>query len=330
MIGIFGAGSIGCFVGGMLAAAGERITLVGRRAMADRLAGGIALSGLEGPQIELPASRFAFSTDATALADCETVLICVKSGDTREAGRSLAGVLAPAATVVSMQNGIGNASALREALPGRIVLGAMVPFNVAQIGRGRFHRGTEGIIVVESGGEAIAAMLTRAGMPAAATPDIEGVMWGKLLMNLNNAVNALSGLPLKAQLSDRDYRRALALSVAEGLRVLRAAGISPARIGRVRPQIVPFVLRLPDPLFRIVAAGMLKVDEAARSSMADDLAAGRKSEIDHLNGEIVRLGKATGTPTPVNARLVELVKDAFEAGASPKMSGRALLDALRV
>ena len=324
--GIFGAGSIGCYVGGMLAAAGEKVTLVGRPAMAERLSAGLDLTRYDGLTRELAPQALDFSTEAEALGGCDTIFVCVKSGDTVEAGHILANVAAPGATIVSLQNGISNAEELRKTLPGRTVLAAMVPFNVARIGESRFHRGSEGAIVIEAGGEAevIAKALTRAGVPAATSDDIKAVLWAKLAMNLNNAVNVLSGLPLKAQLSDRSYRRVLAASVGEALAAMNAAGIKPARIGKVRPQIIPRVLGLPNWLFRLLAANMLKIDEEARSSMAEDLEAGRMPEIDWLNGEIVRLGKETGTATPVNQKLTELVKAAFQSGRSPEIPGSEL------
>ena len=324
--GIFGAGSIGCYVGGMLAAAGEKVTMVGRPTMAAHLWAGIEVTQFDGLRHEIAAGDFTFAGEPAALGDCDVVLVCVKSGDTEEAGRQLAGVAAVGTTVVSLQNGVSNAARLREALPGRTVLAAMVPFNVARIGENRFHCGTRGVIEIEDTAPAreIVARLSAAGLPARASADIDAVLWGKLLINLNNAVNVLSGLPLKAQLSDRDYRRVFAASVAEALAAMRAAGIRPAPVGRVRPQIMPFVLRLPDWLFRLLAANMLKIDEAARSSMAEDLDSGRKPEIDFLNGEIVRLGRQTGVPTPVNAKLAELVEAAFADGRSPELSGRAL------
>ncbi len=324
--GIFGAGSIGCYVGGMLAASGDRVTFVGRSAMARRLSAGMDLTRYDGFDRELDPQSIDFVTGSTSLADCDVVLVCVKSGDTAEAGRVLKAATGERTVIVSMQNGVSNAATLRDALPGRTVLSSMVPFNVARIGESRFHRGTEGATVIEEGGSAveIARHLTEAGVPATVTDNIEPVLWGKLVMNLNNAVNLLSGRPLKAQLMDRDYRRVLAASVREALSVLDTAGIEPARIGKVRPSIIPTVLGLPNWLFRLVARGMLKIDDKARSSMAEDMEAGRKPEIDYLNGEIVRLGGKTGTPVPVNVRLVELVEQAFAAGASPALSGREL------
>jgi 2-dehydropantoate 2-reductase len=134
------------------------------------------------------------------------------------------------------------------------------------------------------------------------------VQWGKLLLNLNNPVNALSGLPLRAQLLDRDCRRVLAALQQEALGLLQLAGVRPAQLTPLPPQRLPTVLRLPNWLFTRVAARMLRIDAQARSSMADDLARGRGTEIDALCGEVVRLAHQLGREAPLNQAISALVK----------------------
>ena len=153
--------------------------------------------------------------------------------------------------------------------------------------------------------------------------DMVGVAWGKLLINLNNAVNALSGRTLLEQLSDRDYRRVVAASQVEALDILKAAGIRPAQIGPFPPALVPHVIAAPDFLFRHTVLRTQKIDASARSSMADDFAAGRPTEIDWLNGEVVALARRLGRRAPVNERIVALVKQA-EAGVERAWSGEEL------
>ncbi|QKV19690.1 2-dehydropantoate 2-reductase [Oricola thermophila] len=324
--GIFGAGSVGCHVGGMLAAAGLDVVLVGRPAMDRRLTQGMLLTCFDGSGRHVPAEDFAFSTEPAALADRDVIFVCVKSAATREAGRELAKAARPDSVIVSLQNGISNAAELEEALAPRTVLRAMVGFNVAQIGGNRFHRGTEGEIVIGDGTQAgaVVDMLATAGIAAKTTSDIEAVQWGKLLLNLNNAVNALSGLPLKRELSMRAYRQVLAASMREALTVLKTAGIRPASVGKTGPALITRVLDLPDWLFVRLAASMLKMDEEATSSMAEDLARGRMPEVDWLNGEIVALGKQVGVATPVNERIVALVKAAFANEGPRSYSGAEL------
>src|SRR5262245_50317344 len=142
-----------------------------------------------------------------------------------------------------------------------------------------------------------------------------GLAWGKLLINLNNAVNALSGRPLLEQLKQRDYRRVVAASQREGLHLLDKAGIEPAKVGAVGPRLLPRVIDSPDWLFNTIFLKKWKIDARARSSMADDLAAGRKTEVDYINGELVALADRLGLEAPVNRKIVELIR-AAETGAA--------------
>src|SRR6185369_10175275 len=150
------------------------------------------------------------------------------------------------------------------------------------------------------------------------------VQWAKLVLNLNNAVNALSNLPLQAQLSERAFRRCTAHAQREALALLAAAGISVARLTPLPPTWIPSVLRLPDAVFTRLAGRMLAIDPQARSSMWEDLEAGRTTEVDYLNGEIVALATRLGRTAPVNARLVALVREA-ERGPRRAWSGPELL-----
>jgi 2-dehydropantoate 2-reductase len=146
--------------------------------------------------------------------------------------------------------------------------------------------------------------------------DMVGVAWGKLLINLNNAVNALSGRTLLEELRQRDYRRVVAASQREGLRLLKAAGIAPAKLGAANPRLLPRLIDSPDWLFNRLLLRKWKIDARARSSMADDLAAGHRTEVDYLNGELVGLAERLGVDAPVNRKIVELIR-AAEAGAKP-------------
>ena len=228
------------------------------------------------------------------------------------------------ATLISLQNGVGNLGRLKAALVNVNVVAGMVPFNVVNQGQGHFHCGTEGELYMQALPSKLLEYFHKAGLPVKQVKDIEGVQWGKLLMNLNNALNVLSDKPLQQQLSDRQYRRVLALCIGEALQCMDKARIRPARVGKVMPRLLPFVLRLPDRIFQLLARGMLQVDPRARSSMWEDLQAQRQAEIDYLNGAIVALGKQVGIATPVNLKVVQQVNRAFDVGTSPALGGAQL------
>ncbi|WP_170401857.1 2-dehydropantoate 2-reductase [Ruegeria arenilitoris] len=305
---IAGAGSIGCYCGGLLADAGHDATLLGRARVLDSIRQNeLTVTDYSGMRKTIPADRLTLSDDPACLSDADLVLVTVKTGATAEMARLIAAHTPAAAPVISLQNGMENARTLHTALPGRDVRAGMVPFNVVPAGPATWHRATSGDIVIQSGLGTLARRLSSPDLPVTETDGIEAVQWGKLVINLNNALNALSGLTLREQLLNRDWRRLMADQMAEALAVLAASGHPVASTTPLPAWMTPHILRLPTPLFSRIAARMLTIDPAARTSMAYDLDAGRPTEIDSLQGEIIRLGRETGTPTPICDRVAGLI-----------------------
>jgi 2-dehydropantoate 2-reductase len=308
---VMGAGTIGCFIGGSLAAAGVRVAFVGRpRVLGSLSSRGITLTDLDGISKHVAPGMIQLAEAVPPGVRPGLVLLTVKSGATAEAAAELAARLPANTAVLSLQNGISNAAVASEAAPRLNILPAMVPYNVAEIGPGAFHRGTVGRLAAKDDPtlRRWVAVFEQAGVPIDLHADLQPIQWGKLLLNLNNPINALSGLPLRDELLQRGYRRCLAALMDEALAELAMAGIQPAQLAAVPAAKLPGILRLPTPVFRIVAARMLRIDRKARSSMADDLALGRRTEIDALCGEVVRLAGANGSKAPRNAKMVELLE----------------------
>ncbi|MBS0325084.1 MAG: 2-dehydropantoate 2-reductase [Proteobacteria bacterium] len=328
-IAIIGAGLVGGYLGGCLCGH-ARVTLVCRERIAAALASnGLSVSGGTGPTRRVAPQDLDLAQDAAAATGADLVLVTAKSTATAGIAGALEPVLSPEALVVSFQNGMHNAERLRERLPRNTVLAGMVPFNVASPSPGTFRRGEFGELMVEESPALVpyAPVFAAAGVTLVRRADIVAVQWGKLLVNLVNPLNALGDLPLRTQLSDRTWRRCLALALAEALAVYRVAGIRPARITPMPMRWLPIVLELPDALFARAAKRMLSMDPQARASMSEDLRAGRLTEIDDLNGEVVALAQAHGMRAPVNARLVTLVHAAEQAPRS--YTGREMLAELR-
>jgi 2-dehydropantoate 2-reductase len=313
---VLGAGSVGCFIGGAWHLAGLDVSFIGRESVRAQVArSGMTLTDLEGWSRRIPAEDIHFSTKPAALAKADIVLLCVKSPDTGVAAKQIALHAKRNPAVISFQNGLNNAERLRKLLPKLDILQGMVPFNIAAQGQGRWHKGVSGELVVQDG-PLTRELASRIGDGPASLQlgsDMEGIAWGKILVNLNNAVNALSGRTLLDQLKERDYRRVVAASQMEALELLDAARIEPAKVGPVPPRLLPHAIAAPDLIFRGLLLHIQKIDAKARSSMADDLAAGRETEIEYLNGEVVKLATRLGRKAPVNAAIVKLVKQA-EAG----------------
>lgn len=321
---VAGAGSIGCFVGGVLANGGRHVTLLARPRIAGELAEhGLHLTSLEGWTADL---QPAAAIDPAVLATADLILVTVKGGATEEMARLIAGHAPAAATVVSLQNGISNADRLRARLPGHRVLAGMVSFNVLHQGQGRFHRGTSGPLIVDSGHEAVLDALRVPHLQVEAASDMPAVQWGKLLLNLNNALNALSGRPLRDQLLDRRWRRVLAAQQEEALAVLQVAGITAWSMGPIPARQLPRLLRLPTPLFRLLARSAVKIDPLARSSMWEDLERRRTTEVGDLQGAVVTLAERVGRDVPITRRVLLAVREAEQAAlGSPGLDPATLL-----
>lgn len=315
---IAGAGSIGCFSGALLADAGHDVTLLGRTRVLDPIrAGGLTVSDYAGMHCHVAGTELNLSEDPLCLSTAEVVIVAVKATATSEMAQLIRQHAPPAAPVLSWQNGMESARILRAGLSGRDIRAGMVPFNVVPKSPGAFHRAVSGDIVIESGPGHLGQGLSVPHLPVTEREDIEAVQWGKLVINLTNALNALSGLTVKQQLLDRRWRSVMAAQMDEALGVLKAAGRSVASTTPLPAWTTPHILRLPTPLFSRIAARMLTIDPSARTSMAYDLDAGRPTEIDSLQGEIVRLGQETGVPTPICRNVRELVESGVLGPVSP-------------
>ena len=222
--------------------------------------------------------------------------------------------------MASLQNGLDAAALLSHALPDHPTWPGMVPFNIVWADAATLHQGTSGAIVLPRAARPLVRALRAGGAPAHTHRDVPSVQRGKLLLNLNNAVNALMGVTLREQLAHRATRRLLADVIDEGRAIFRAARLRVRGIGTLQPALAPTALRLPDALFRRVAASMVHIDPHARSSMQDDLRRGRTTEVDGLNGTMVRLGERHGHPAPLQRGLIAAIHAAERAGASPEMT----------
>ncbi|SMP25261.1 2-dehydropantoate 2-reductase [Shimia sagamensis] len=329
---VAGAGSIGCFVGGVLAQAGHDVMFLLRAKTADEITqNGLTLTDYGDLDVALSPDCFAMSADPSCLADADIVLVTVKSGATEGMAALIAAYAQDTAVVISLQNGVENAALLREMLPGWDVRAGMVPFNVVWRGGGRFHRGTSGDIAIESGNGQVARQLSVADLIIRERDDMDAVQWGKLLINLNNALNALSGLPLREQIGDRQWRRLMAAQMAEALAVLkvgRVPCINP--VAKVPMFLVPWILKMPTWAFRRVAKTMLSIDPTARSSMWEDLNKGRETEVGELQGKIVQLARNAEMSAPINEGIAELIREVEAQGdGSPMWDARQVQTRLR-
>jgi 2-dehydropantoate 2-reductase len=320
---IAGAGSIGCFVGGMLANGGSNLHFFARPRIAQDInEHGLQLSDLTGLSINVTPQQFTVHTDASVLKDADLILICVKSKDTQEMAQTIKDSGNTHATIFSLQNGVTNTQTIQSVLTRHTVLPVMVPYNVVYQTGGKFHCGTEGNLYCQQHPKAqpLLKLAQNARLGFELKDDMLSILWGKLLLNLNNPINALAGIPLKQQLETAGFRKIYRDSLKEGLRVLSAAHIKPGKVAAVPITVIPYIMSLPTLIFKRIAQKMLAMDPKARSSMWEDLQNKRPVEVDYINGEIVKLGLQLNIPTPLNERLIELVKLAQQKGqGSPNL-----------
>jgi len=294
-VAVVGAGAVGCYFGGMLARAGTPVVLIGRPAFA----GAVQRSGLRLDTVNFQETVHPqVSTELAAAAGADVVLLCVKTTDTAAVAKNLAGILSSTALVVSLQNGVNNVAEIRaasgiDALPAVVYVAASIPSpgTIKHLGRGDLVLGPE-----SERTERIACMFAYAEVPCRVTENIEGELWTKLIWNCAlNAVSALGCVTYGEIIASPDAKQVVEAAVYETLSVARAKGIHPPG--------------LEDP--RAALAGSFKIAEqmsGTRSSTAQDMARGKRTEIDSLNGYVARQGAQLGVPTPVNHALYTLVK----------------------
>ena len=289
-VAVMGAGAVGCYFGGMLARAGHAVTLIARPQHVEA----IARAGLRMETRSFDEQvKLAASADPAAVQGADVVLFCVKSGDTEAAGRQIQPHLRPGALVLCLQNGVDNADRLRAVLPQHEVAAAVVYVATEMAGPGHVKHHGRGELVIEpaAASERVAEALRAAGVPTEVSGNVRGALWFKLVQNCAyNAISAITQLPYGQAVTGEGVQDAMRDVVDECVAVARAEGV-----------------QLPgDPHAAVakLAASM----PTQYSSTAQDLARGRPTEIDYLNGLVVRRGAALGVPTPDNRVLWSLVK----------------------
>jgi len=300
-VAVMGAGAVGCYYGAMLARAGHEVVLIGRPSHVEAVrANGLRLETKAfDEQVRLEAS-----TEAGAVQGADLVLFCVKSTDTESAAAQIQPHLAPGALVLTLQNGVDNDARVRAALPSHDVAAAVVYVATEMAGPGHVkHHGRGELVIAPSRrSDEVAQALIAAGVPTQISDNVRGALWAKLVLNCAyNALSAVSQRPYGELVQGTGVTDVIRDVVAECLAVAKAEGV-------VIPGDVDAAVR-----------GIAQSMPSQYSSTAQDLARGRRSEIDHLNGLVVRRGEALGVPTPANRVLFVMVK--LLEGKQPQAGG---------
>lgn len=288
-IAVMGAGAVGCYYGGMLARAGHDVALIGRAQHVEAICRQGLLLDTQSFGEYIPISA---STEATAVAGAEVVLCCVKSSDTEVAAQAMAPHLAPETLVLSLQNGVDNAARLQALLPQQVAPAVVyVATEMAGAGHVRHHGRGELVIGQAVLSEAQLGIFDQAGIPVRISDNVAGALWTKLILNCAyNAISALTQMPYGVLWQTAGVENCMRDVVGECLAVARAEGVS-----------------VPNDVWEAVVL-IARTMPGQLSSTAQDLARGKPSEIDHLNGYVVRSGEAHAIPVSANRLLHTLVK----------------------
>jgi 2-dehydropantoate 2-reductase len=286
-IAVMGAGAVGCYYGGMLARAGHDVVLIGRPQHVQA----VERQGLRLETFD-ERIRVSASTEGSAVQGAQLVLFCVKSTDTESGAAAIKPHLAPDALVMSLQNGVENADRLRALLP-QEVAAAVVYIGTEMAGPGHVRHHGRGELVIEpsKASDDVARALIAAGVPTDISDNVRGALWAKLILNrAYNALSAITQLPYGRLVKGEGITAVMRDLVDECVAVAKADDV-----------------KIPGN----VDAAVRKIAETVPgqySSTAQDLARGKRSEIDHLNGLILRRGEVLGVATPANRLLHAIVK----------------------
>ncbi len=309
-IAILGAGAVGSVLGSLLWRAGEDVVLVGRAAhVAAIRAAGLAVEGVLGGFNAMPAAEERLSTRP------DLALLTVKTQDVAAVLRENAAML-EGVPVVVLQNGLAGEELAASVVPAASLVSGVVSLNAEYLVPGRVVlMPSEGLLIGRPGGDNdevvdwIRQTLAKA-VPTAITANIRGARWTKLIVNLNNVLPALTGTSFKQVYRDRFLRRLAVGMMREGLAVAERAGIRLESLPGTGVPLFRLIAYLPAALAGIVAArkaARLETHWPLRGSTWQSVARARPTEIDYLNGEIVRIGRAVNVPTPLNAFVLTLL-----------------------
>jgi 2-dehydropantoate 2-reductase len=287
-IAVLGAGAVGCYYGGMLARSGREVVLIGRPAHVDAMRRDGLYMETQTFREHVPVNA---CTGVAGVAGADLVLCCVKSTDTASAA-AMAPHLAADAIILSLQNGYDNAARLQDLL-GRPVHPAVVYVATEMAGPGHLRHHGRGELVIGPFPRSaeVVAEFAAAGVPVQISDNVAGALWAKLTLNCAyNALSAITQMPYGRIAPGEGIAGVMEDVVLECLAVAQADGVS-----------------LPGDI-RAAVVGIARTMASQLSSTAHDVARGKPSEIDHLNGYVLRRGEALGIATPVNRVLHALVK----------------------
>jgi len=330
---VIGLGAIGSIIGGLLTKSGEDVVLIGKKNQVELInQKGIRINGIDG---SIFVENVHASTDLSLLNNVDVVIICVKSQDTQKLANDFKKFVEKSTLLISLQNGVRNLKILRDITGNKVISGAVL-FNALYSRPGEVELTIKGGLLLEANDSSydkvnrLVKSLKKEGLESKIVDGIEGYVWSKLIVNLQNAVTAITGQTIKESIIDKDSRAVLIATMKEGMYVLEQAGISFKTLPDIDPIKIIRRLSLFNSTLLKIGSRMMKIKDNAQTSMWQSLSRGKSTEIDYINGEIVNLARKNNLNAPINTMLVELIKEAEKTNTTKSYEPSELKELLKI
>jgi len=330
---VIGLGAVGSIIGGLLANSGEKVILIGKPNQVEEISKkGLKINGINN---SILVKNVQISTDLSLISNSDVIIICVKSQDTKYLAEELKKYIKKSSIIISLQNGIKNSKILKE-ITGNTVFSGVILFNALYIKPGEVSLTLKGGLILEAdvlNKEVVKSFIEvfkKSGIECKLDTDIEGYLWSKLIVNLQNAVTALTGQTIKESILNKDSRAIIIATMKEGLDILQKSKIPYKTLPDIDPKITIRRLTILNSVFLKFGSRILKLNETARGSMWQSLYRGRPTEIDYINGEIVNHANKHNLKAPINKKLIELVKEAEKTNNTKSYEPSKLKEILNI
>ncbi len=330
---VIGLGAVGSIIGGLLAKSGEEVILIGKTNQVEEIRNkGIKINGLNN---SIHVDNVEVSTDLSLVSDSDVIIICVKSQDTQNLAEELNKFIKKSTIIISLQNGVRNSKILKE-VTGNTVFSGIILFNALYNNPGDVTLTLKGGLILETNSlykekvEGFIKVLNEYKIETILETNIQGFLWSKLVVNLQNAVTALTDQTIKDSIVNKDSRAIIIATMKEGLDILQKSKIPYKTLPDIDPKITIRRLKILNSVLLKFGSKILKLNKTARSSMWQSLYRGRPTEIDYINGEIIDLAKNHDLKAPINKKLVELIKEAEKNNKTNSYEPTKLKEILKI
>lgn len=306
---VIGLGAVGSVIGGLISKNNKNITLIGKKKQIEQ----IEKNGLKitKNKSETTIENLNLSSDFSSIKKVDIIFVCIKSQDTKKLFLDLKDHMKEETVIVSLQNGVRNTEIINKIVKNK-VLSSVILFNALYKKPGQVDLTIKGKILLEDDkkySKKIYELFKDTGIKITLVENIKKFQWSKLILNLQIAVTAITGQTIKESIINKDSRKIIAETMYEGVKIVEKSGIKIESLPDLDPKKMIKRLTKLNTFFLKIGSKFLGVSEKARNSMWQSLVRNRKTEIEYINGEIVKLAEKNKMSAPINRKLVRMIKD---------------------